>query len=192
LPRVPVDGSFEFVSHTADIAVRLRGATREGLFEAAARALTEALTERAAVRAETTRHVELAARELDLLLVDWLDELLFLFEIEGFLVRDSEVAIARTDTASTDVITKPPTAPGSTNEEHEESLFRMDSPEKNPSASSALRERRDEYVISATLHGDTRDPARHRLKLLIKGVTYHGLHISETRQGCEATVIFDI
>jgi len=29
------------------------------------------------------------------------------------------------------------------------------------------------------------------LKLLIKVVTYHGLHIAETAEGYEATVIFD-
>jgi len=141
------EGSFEFVEHTADIAARLRACTPAGVFEVAAAAMTEAVTDRGTVLPATERAVDLVAAELDLLLVDWLEELLFLFETEGFLVHDAHVQIT---------------------------------------------ERTREYVIHGTVRGERRDSARHPLKLLIKAVTYHGLHIVETADGCEATVIFDI
>jgi SHS2 domain-containing protein len=38
------EGSFEVVAHTADIAVRWRASSPAGVFDAAAAALTEAMT----------------------------------------------------------------------------------------------------------------------------------------------------
>lgn len=185
------EGEFEFVAHTADIAVRLRGGTEEALFHTAAHALTEALTDRRAVLAVVSRRVELAAPELDLLLVDWLEELLFLFETEAFLVREADVTIRGRESASTDDITRAPKPTKFTKEEDEGSKG-MDSSDLQLRDLRGLRDLRDEYVIRATLHGETRDPLRHPLKLLIKAVTYHGLHIREIEDGYEAMVIFDI
>lgn len=180
MPGPPFERSFEFVEHTADIAVRLRGDRPERLFEAAAHAFTEALTDRAGVKSTAIRRVKLTGSELDLLLVDWLNELLFLFETQGFLVRDSEVQIARPESVPTP--TADVTKDAKSRKEEQEGPLEMNS-------SCDLR---DEYVICATLHGDTRDAARHPLKVLIKGVTYHGLHVAKSERGCEATVIFDI
>ncbi|HSL23825.1 MAG TPA: archease [Vicinamibacterales bacterium] len=142
-----MDGpAFEFIEHTADIAARLRAPTAAGLFEAAAAALTEALTDRAAIRPAQERVVELSAPELELLLVDWLAELLFVFEIDGLLVADARVTI----------------------------------------------DGGGPHRLRATVRGEPRDALRHPLKLLIKGVTYHGLRVTRTEEGYEATVIFDI
>jgi SHS2 domain-containing protein len=89
--------SFEFVAHTADIAVRLTAPSVAGLFEAAAAAFTEAVTNRGTVRAAASREIQLVAPELDLLLVDWLNELLFLFETEDLLVARATVDVVEVD-----------------------------------------------------------------------------------------------
>jgi SHS2 domain-containing protein len=151
----PDHRDFEFVGHTADIAVRLFGRSLASLFEAAAAGFTEALTDGSSVQRAEERQLELAAPDLEQLLVDWLEELLFLFETDEFLVREADVTITDSTTRGTK----------STN---------------------------NDCVILGTLHGETRDPSRHPLKLLIKAVTYHGLHITPVQDGYEATVIFDI
>jgi SHS2 domain-containing protein len=92
--RVPPP-RFEFVPHTADLAVRLRAASLPSLFETAGAALVEALTDPAAVRPAEERTLSVEAPDADLLLVDWLHELLFLFETEGFLLSDARVTIER-------------------------------------------------------------------------------------------------
>lgn len=84
---------FEFVEHTADIAARLTAPDLAGLFEAGAAAFTEAVTDRATVRAAESRTVHLEAPELDLLLVDWLEELLYLFETDGLLVAETKAHV---------------------------------------------------------------------------------------------------
>ena len=154
------EGSFEFVEHTADLAVRLRARALTGVFAAAAAAFTEAVTDGGTVRAVEERRVRLSAAELELLLVDWLNELLFLFETEEFLAREADVEIT---SAVADIgHARDAGGPG------------------------------DGYLMSARVRGERRDADRHPLKVLIKGITYHGLHIVRTADGYETTVIFDI
>ncbi len=40
--------------------------------------------------------------------------------------------------------------------------------------------------------GEKLDPARHRLRTEIKGITYHGLRVTKGEHGWEGTVIFDV
>ncbi len=47
-------------------------------------------------------------------------------------------------------------------------------------------------AVSGVALGEPRDPARHRAKLIVKGVTYHQLQVAETPQGWRAEVYLDI
>ena len=79
------------VPHTADLAWRLWGQDLPELFENAGRALSATLTDRRYLRRRATREVRLAAGDREALLVDWLNHLLYLFDIDGFLGRDFQV-----------------------------------------------------------------------------------------------------
>jgi len=46
--------------------------------------------------------------------------------------------------------------------------------------------------LRASARGGTFDLGRHELFSELKGVTHHGLRVSETAAGCEAEVIFDV
>lgn len=88
--RVPSE-QFE---HGADIGVRGRGATREEAFAGAALAL-EALFagDPASVRPEREEIVTCRAPEMEGLLVDFLDELIFLFATRRLVFARFDVAI---------------------------------------------------------------------------------------------------
>jgi SHS2 domain-containing protein len=77
--------------HTADLAWRLWGKDIPELFENAGRALSATLTDRRYLRRRGTRTVRLTASDRESLLVDWLNHLLYLFDIDGFLGRDFRV-----------------------------------------------------------------------------------------------------
>ena len=77
--------------HTADLAWRLWGASLPELFENAGCALSATLTDRRYLRRRATREVSLAAGDREALLVDWLNHLLYLFDLDGFLGRDFQV-----------------------------------------------------------------------------------------------------
>jgi SHS2 domain-containing protein len=79
--------------HTADLAWRLWGEDLPKLFANAGRALSATLTDLRCVRRRATRDVSLTADDREALLVDWLNHLLYLFDIDGFLGRDFQVAL---------------------------------------------------------------------------------------------------
>lgn len=136
-----------FFDHTGDIGVRLEGGSLDELFHEAALAFTETLTDRAAVATAATERVVLAAGALDDLLVDWLDELVYRFEVRNLLVAD---------------------------------------------ASARVREEPPGWSLEGELGGETFDPGRHAIKVLIKGITYHQLAIRRERDRWVTSVVFDI
>ena len=77
--------------HPADLAWRLWGASLPELFENAGCALSATLTDRRYLRRRATREVSLTAGDREALLVDWLNHLLYLFDVDGFLGRDFQV-----------------------------------------------------------------------------------------------------
>jgi SHS2 domain-containing protein len=86
----------KFFDHTGDVAVSLDAATLPGLFREAACAFTETLTDPGQVRAASPHRVRLSAPTLDDLMVDWLSELLYRFEVQNLLVADAEVELDET------------------------------------------------------------------------------------------------
>ena len=74
--------------HTADLAWRIRGQSLAELFENAAGALTATMTDRRYLRRRERRNIELESPDREALLVDWLNHLLYLFDVEGFLGRE--------------------------------------------------------------------------------------------------------
>lgn len=88
---------YEFFDHTGDIGVSLSGTTVDELFRAAARAFTEAVTPVAGVEPRRPEELSVAAPELDLLLVDFLSELLYRFDTRGWLTRDAEIEVRELD-----------------------------------------------------------------------------------------------
>lgn len=138
---------YRFFDHTADLAVELEAPTAGGLFAEALAAFTEALTEGERIAEREERRFELASSGLDLLLVDWLGELLYAFEVEELLFRRAEVEIA---------------------------------------------EEGGEVRLAAVARGERRDEARHPIKVLIKGITYHGLEVARQGGVYRGRVVFDI
>ena len=141
---------YRFFDHTADLAVDLTAPTAGGLFGEALAAFTEAITESERIAERVERRFALSAAALDLLLVDWLGEMLYAFEVEELLFRRAEVEITGGGVAG------------------------------------------GEVRLSAVAHGEPRDEARHPIKVLIKGITYHGLEVVQEPDGWRGRVVFDI
>lgn len=79
---------------TSDVAFEARGDTLEELFAACAEALLAATVENPeAVQPRTVRTIELEEPEADLLLLAFLNELIYLRDAEGLLLRPREIRI---------------------------------------------------------------------------------------------------
>jgi SHS2 domain-containing protein len=87
------DVGFELLEHPADVGIRSWGPTPEAAFEQAAWGLVELLGVKVD-RKVARRRIELSAPDVSGLLVDFLNEIVFLLDSEG--VGIAQVGVART------------------------------------------------------------------------------------------------
>ena len=84
---------WEHVEHDADIGLRATATSREGLFESMAEALTALITDPGKVRAEKSVKIRCEAPDDALLLVDWLNALIYEMATRRMLFGDWRVTI---------------------------------------------------------------------------------------------------
>lgn len=84
---------WEHFEHAADIGVRGLGATMAEAFEQVALALTAAVTDPATVRAAETVRIECRAADRELLLVEWLNGVIYESSARGMLFGAFRVEI---------------------------------------------------------------------------------------------------
>ena len=88
---------FEVFEHTADVGLRIRAADLNQLFAEAGRALFSLIVEDLdAVRPVTEMTFHLAGQDLEYLLFDWLNELLYCFETQHLVLREFAVEVTGT------------------------------------------------------------------------------------------------
>jgi SHS2 domain-containing protein len=85
---------WEHFAHGADIGVRGRGATAEQAFEQAALALTAVVTHPALINPQVTVSITCRAPDLELLLYEWLNSLVFHMATQRLLFSGFAVRIA--------------------------------------------------------------------------------------------------
>ena len=136
---------YQELDHTADWAVRIIGRDLPTLFANAGETLFRLIQAPFAAPIEVTRRVQVEGADLEMLLVRWLQELLFWMETEGELYTQFSVQTL--------------------------SLPLGADPAHLVATVAGVRGRSD------------RSP--------IKAVTYHGLSVSQTADGWQASVLFD-
>jgi SHS2 domain-containing protein len=80
--------AYEFIDHTADIALQLKGSSLEELFAAAALGLREAVIEKGEVEGNEEKSIELKEGSLEELLVRFVDELNYLISSSKWLFTE--------------------------------------------------------------------------------------------------------
>ena len=88
---------YEFFDHTGDVGVALRGRTLDELFASAALAFSDTITPLSAIDPRRPEEVDVAAPELELLLVDFLSELLYRFDTRAWITREAQVEVRERD-----------------------------------------------------------------------------------------------
>lgn len=82
---------YEYLEHTADAKFRAYGKTLEEVFENSALAMFNVMINTENLSGQIAREVRLASPDLENLLVDWLSELLYLFEVDEIIFREFKV-----------------------------------------------------------------------------------------------------
>ncbi len=134
--------TFEELEHTADVLVRVRGASLNEIFADAARALFSVMygpCEDAGI----VQTLTLEAGDPDSLLHDFLSELLFITDVENVVLCMFEIDVR-------------------------------------------------DGSVSAVMHGEPFDPAKHAGGTIIKGISYSGLRIVKENETYGVDVLFDV
>ena len=88
-----VKKDFEIIDHTADVGVVAYGDNISQAFSNAARALFSLITELDSVAEVVYRDIELTATDEESLLVEWLNELIYLFDTENIVFKRFDVTV---------------------------------------------------------------------------------------------------
>lgn len=88
---------YTFLDHTADVAVELTAPTRESLYAEALAAFTDTVTDRSAVEAAEAHVLAVEAASLDELMVEWLGELVYRFDVDGLLFAGAQVRLTEAE-----------------------------------------------------------------------------------------------
>jgi SHS2 domain-containing protein len=86
-----MEKDFEIIDHTADVGIAAYGADMSQAFANAARALFSLITELDDVAEVLHRDVELTAPDQESLLVEWLNELIYLFDTENIIFKRFDI-----------------------------------------------------------------------------------------------------
>jgi len=85
--------AIETLDHTADVGFTVEAASLAELYAQAAMALTDAVTDVAAVRPLRRRRVRVTADDRELLLIEWLEELVYYLDAELLVFSRADVEL---------------------------------------------------------------------------------------------------
>jgi len=86
-----MDEKYEQLEHTADIAIRVYGRELEDLFVNSSFALFDMLVDTTGLSVSGRIEIRLSSGDMDTLFVDWLNELLYIFQVEGKVVLEAVI-----------------------------------------------------------------------------------------------------
>ena len=82
---------FEIIDHTADIGIVAYGADIKQVFANAALGLFNLMADLGNLKEDTKREIELSAEDVEVLLVEWLNELIYISDVEHIIFKRFEI-----------------------------------------------------------------------------------------------------
>ena len=86
-----MEKGFKVLDHTADIGITAYSADIKELFINAATGLFSLMVDLKTVKEDTEREVKLTAEDEETLLVEWLNELIYIFDVEHLLFKRFQI-----------------------------------------------------------------------------------------------------
>ena len=84
---------YEFLEHTADIKFRIFGRNLEEIFENCALAFSELIGRGSIINDKIKKNIEVSGKDNESLLYNFIEELIYLLDADGFVVSKCEVTI---------------------------------------------------------------------------------------------------
>src|SRR3989344_1604223 len=84
---------FEFLNHTADIKIKTYGKTLNEAFENVVLAVAEYISKGQKIKSKKGKLIEVHGSDLENLLYNFLDEIIYIFDAENFIVAKTEITV---------------------------------------------------------------------------------------------------
>jgi len=84
---------FKFIEHTADIKFKVFGKSLSEIFENSALAMSDIFSRGGKIKSEKSRKVIMGGDDNEAILYEFIDELIYLMDAEGFVVSKAKVKI---------------------------------------------------------------------------------------------------
>ena len=85
------EGKYEYLYHIADAKFKAYGSTLEEAYENAALAMFNVMINTSCLWASESKYIEVMSPDIKGLLVEWLSELLYLFEVDGIIFSEFKI-----------------------------------------------------------------------------------------------------
>ncbi len=95
---------YRLLDHVTDAIVEVTAPALEAAFLSAAESVVDITLDRETVRERERRQVAASGKDLDYLLLNWLEEVIYLLITEGFAVRRLDVRLSRSDAYRIDAV----------------------------------------------------------------------------------------
>ncbi len=87
--------SYRYLEHATDALIEVKAPTLEEAFVVAARSVIETILDIGSVEEKKTRSLQVAGKDLNYLLYNWLEEMIILTITEGFATRSVRIRIEK-------------------------------------------------------------------------------------------------
>lgn len=161
---------YRLINHTADLGIEVYGKELQELFSNAGFALFDIMTDISRVKETTERVITVEGNDLEQLMVNWLNDLLYLFDVEGLLFKRFEVQEVGNRSQESGV--------------KESASQRLETQDSRP-ADSRLN-------LKALIAGECYDPNRHIIETAVKAATYHQIQVVKENSKWRAMIIIDL
>ncbi len=85
-----MEKAFEIIDHTADIGIVSYGADIKQVFSNASLGLFSLITELDGIKENLHREIKISSQDVESLLVEWLNELIYIFDVEHIVFKRFE------------------------------------------------------------------------------------------------------
>lgn len=92
---------YEIIDHTADLGIKVFGKDVNQIFANAGRAFTEIVTDTAMVNENITKEIAADGADLEQLMVNWLHEVLYHFEVGRLILKRFDILEIKQDKLET-------------------------------------------------------------------------------------------
>lgn len=168
------DKKYRLINHTADLGIEVYGEGLQELFSNAGFALFDIMTDISKVKETTKKVITVEGNDLEQLMVNWLNELLYLYDVEGMLFKGFDVQ----EVESKKVIRAEVIGPS------EGKIIKNSLTNTLPLVTR--------HYLKALIAGECYDPDRHVIETAVKAATYHQIQVVKENDRWRARIIIDL